>query len=272
MLPTSDPGISTTWSQLYHRLPISDEVYYAVFTEDKVASSRFDKERARVRDKFLELHRVLYPEIRRRGWDLHPHWHRPNIVSTWYIGRVEQIWFMKLRYLRSYKQVKLVESMMGVPRPLDYTETLYTKHPMMDVRIDSQFLAIELLVTEWAWWDAQNFKAKVERHEVHRNEFVRILEGLGNDYVFGGWPDTSKPELLTTAADLADEERLLEWLAEFEPGRDWLRLGIWYSDPEDYRLTRGRIVDEIIHRFGQLYPVYKFLLWDPDNDFRRERA
>ena len=86
---------------------------YAVFSENKVANSRFDQERNRVRDKFLALHNDLYPEIKRREWDLHPHWHAPNIVSTWYISRVEQIWFMKLRYLRSRDEVKALEKADG---------------------------------------------------------------------------------------------------------------------------------------------------------------
>ena len=38
------------------------------------------------------------------------------------------------------------------------------------------------------------------------------LRELGHDYIFGGWPDTQKPELITTAADLADEKQLLSWL------------------------------------------------------------
>jgi hypothetical protein len=241
---------------------------HATFTSSKVTSSRYDKERQRIRDKFLALHDVLYPKMKREGLDLHPHWHDPNIVSTWYIGRIKQIWFMKLRYLRSRAEVQAVEEMMGVPKPLDYSETQYTKHPMMDVRIDSEYLAIELLVTDKAWLDAQNFKRKVERHKIKRQQFIRILQGLGHDYIFGGWPDTSKPNLIKTAADLANEEELLDWLSEFDPGYSWLRLGIWYTDTEDFRLTTGRIVDEVLYRFKQLYPVYKYLLWTPDNNFR----
>ena len=67
----------------------------------------------RVRDKFLALHQAIFPEIQRRGWDLHPHWHTPNIVSTWYIGRVGRISFMNLRYLRSRQDVQRLESLMN---------------------------------------------------------------------------------------------------------------------------------------------------------------
>ncbi len=248
--------------------PFFSQENRATFTADKVTSSRFDKERQKVRDKFLALHNVLYLEIKRQGWELYPHWHKPSIVSTWYIGRVEQIWFMKLRYLRSRAQVKAIEEMMGVPKLLDYSETQYTKHPMIDIRIDSEYLAIELLLTNQAWWDAQNFKRKIECHNTKRREFVEILQSLGHDYIFGGWPDTSKPKLITTAADLANEERLLEWLSDFDPGHNWLRLGIWYTDYADFRLRTGRIVEETRYRFRQLYPVYQFLLWTSDNDYR----
>lgn len=57
---------------------------------------------------------------------------------------------MKLRYLRTRAKVQTVEEMMGVPKLLDYSETQYTKHPMISIRIDSEYLAIELLVTDKA--------------------------------------------------------------------------------------------------------------------------
>ncbi len=242
---------------------------HAVFARECVASSRYDQQRKRVRDKFLALHEALYPEMQQRGWDLHPHWHAPNIVSTWAIGRVEQIWFMKLRYLRSRQDVKRLETLMGVPAPLDYAETQYTKHPMLDVRIDSRFVAVELLVTEWAWWDAQNFKRKLGHDAAERERFFEMLRGLGRDFVFGGWPDSRKPELITNAADLAEEAALSAWLNRFEPGLDWLRLGVWYPGPDDFRLTTGHFAAEVLHRFEQLYPVYQFLLWTPRNNYRQ---
>ncbi|MBN1874009.1 MAG: hypothetical protein JXA33_07250 [Anaerolineae bacterium] len=248
--------------------PFFDREDHATFTSSKVINSRYDKERQRIRDKFLALHDILYPEMKREGLDLHPHWHPPNIVSTWYIGRIEQIWFMKLRYLRSRAEVQVVEEKMGVPKLLDYSETQYTKHPMMDIRIDSEYLAVELLLTDKAWLDAQNFKSKVEKHKTERQHLVRILQDLGHDYIFGRWPDTSKPDLIKTTADLANEERLLDWLSRFDPGYSWLRLGIWYTEYEDSRLTTGRIVEEVLYRFKQLYPVYQFLLWTPNNNFR----
>jgi hypothetical protein len=250
-----------------------DEPYFsaedhAVFGQEKTWSSDFDGERQGIRDKFLALHDVLYPEVKRHGWDLHPHWHPPNIVSTWFIGRIQDIGFMKLRYLRSKDQVRQVEQMMGIPKPLDRSETQYTKHPMIDVRIDRRYLAVELLLTEQAWWDAQNFRRKLLQHAGERVRFVDLLQGLGNDFIFGGWPDSREPELITTAGDLAQEDSLVAWVASFEPGYDWLRLGIWYGNQGDFRLTTKRIADEVMGRFAQLYPVYEFLLWTPDNDFR----
>ena len=242
---------------------------YAVFSRACAASSRYDKQRKRVRDKFVALHDVLFPEIERQGWDLHPHWHTPNIVSSWKIGRVDRIWFMKLRYLRAGEKVKDLEKLMDVPAPLDYAETLYTKHPMLDVRIDEKFFTIELLVTEWAWWDAQNFKGKLASDAAERSRFLQMLTGLGQDFIFGGWPDTQDPRLVTTAADLADDARLEIWLRGFEPGVDWLRLGIWYSNPADFRLHSVRIAEEVLYRFSQLYPVYEFLLWTPRNNYRQ---
>lgn len=241
---------------------------YGIFGSQKASSKVYDGERQRVRDKLLALHDVLYPEIRRRGWDLHPHWHPPNIVSTWFIGRIQTIQFMKLRYLRSGDDVRRVGAMMGIPRPLDRAETQYTKHPMIGIRIDRHYVALELLLTDQAWWDAQNFRRKVEQHEAERRQFVDLLRRLEADSIFGGWPDSQEPELITTAADLADEGQLLAWLAGFEPGYDWLRLGIWYNDHNNPCLTTRRISDEIITHFEQLYPVYEFLLWRPDNNYR----
>jgi hypothetical protein len=260
---------------LYNHLQPTDPFFsagdHAVFEEPCDSDKAYDKRRQRVRDKFLALHQAIFPEMQHRGWDLHPHWHAPNIVSTWYIGRVGRISFMKLRYLRSRQDVKRLGNLMGVPAPLDHAETQYTKHPMLDVRVDGRFIAIELLVTEWAWWDAQNFKNKIEGHPAERARFISLLRDLGDDYMFGGWPDTRSPQLVTTAADLADKDKLLSWMAGFEPGVDWLRLGIWYMQDDEFRLTTGEIAAEVLLRFEQLYPVYEFLLWRPENDFRQRR-
>ena len=239
---------------------------HEVFKPEKSSSSLYDGERQRVRDKFLALHDVLYPEIKRRGWDLHPHWYAPSIVSTWYVGRIQNIRFMKLRYLRSKDEVHRVERMMGIPPDGERSETRYIKHPLMDIRIDSKYLAVELLLTDQAWWDAQNFKRKLEHHGAERRAFIDLLRGLGTEYVFGGWPDSREPELNTNAAKLTDDDELVEWLARFEPG-DWLRLGIWYNVQKSRLPTQG-IAEEIIKRFAQLYPIYEFLLWTPENDYR----
>ncbi|MEA3377378.1 MAG: hypothetical protein U9R72_14405 [Chloroflexota bacterium] len=70
--------------------PFFSQEDHGVFEDARSSSSLYDGERQRVRDKFLALHDILYPEVKRREWDLHPHWHAPNIVSTWYKGRLSK--------------------------------------------------------------------------------------------------------------------------------------------------------------------------------------
>jgi hypothetical protein len=57
-------------------------------------------------------------------------------------------------------------------------------------------------------------------------------------------------------------------MAKYVPGQHDLRLGIRYN-PSDTRLRTDKIVQEILTRFAQLYPIYAFFSWSSKNDYRK---
>ncbi len=138
---------------------------------------------------------------------------------------------------------------------------------MLDIRLDSEYLAIESAAYRPSLVGCAELKNKIASDAEARDHFVSILRSLGHDYVFrrlAGLESTGPDH----NADLAREDALEDWFSRFEPGYDWLRLGIWYSDKTDSRLSTACIVDEILFASSSSSTLSTLLLWTPENDYR----
>ncbi len=83
---------------------------YAVFENGLVANAEYDGERERIRNKLTLLHKSIYPEIRKRKWDLHPHWMPQWLISASRISpATARIEFMTLRYSKPETTIKLMK-------------------------------------------------------------------------------------------------------------------------------------------------------------------
>jgi hypothetical protein len=98
-------------------------------------------------------------------------------------------------------------------------------------------------------------------HTLRLIEFVR-----GEDRPIG-YQDV----LRAKASRLVNVGVLNSTIDKYKPGGHDLRLGITYA-PDDKRLCTDVIAEEILERFGQLYPIYRFLSWSPKNDYRKSAA
>lgn len=246
---------------------------YAVFDSKLASNPDIDGERERVHNKLVGLHKLLFPEIRKRKWDLHPHWMSQWLVSASRISpATARIEFMTLRYSKPEATIKLMKQQLFE----DFGH--FYANAMLDTRIDSESFSVELLVSEKAWVDAQNLQARLQNGNAAKNHFRTMLAELGADYSLilsqfvrqDGRPLGYQQVLRAKASRLVNTGVLMATMAKYRPGGHDLRFGIQYKR-DDKRLRADTIVTEVLRRFEQLYPLYAFLSWSPENDFRKPK-
>lgn len=243
---------------------------YAVFGNGLAGNAEYDGERERVRAKLASLHKMIYPEIRKRKWDLHPHWMTQWLVSASRISpATSRIDFMTLRYSKPETTIKLMKKQL-----IEDFGHFYA-NAMLAARIDKEGFAVELYVSEKAWVDAQNLKNRLQDGTQERGHFRSLLAELGGEHTFrlsqfvrGEERPIGYQEIIRAKASrLVNVGMLNSTMEKYKPGGHELRLGISYA-PDDERLTADNIGGEILTRISQLYPIYAFLCWSPKNDYR----
>ena len=217
-------------------------------------------------DRFMNLHLALKDEIRKRDWDLHPHWKKSRIITnTSAASNQESNNSVVLSYLRTFEQAKLVENLMGIEGSTGNHEVLPVRHPVIELRLTPDHFAIELILSPSAWWDQQNFIGKFDI-ERQRQTLRNLLSQMGDDYRFGFWEGADLSDMHLTGWQLMQGRIMNEWMTTFADGQDWLRFGMWY-DPDCARLSADCIINEAVSRIGELYNLYDFLLWTSNNNY-----
>ncbi len=258
-------------------MPINDTFFtpqdFAVFENGIATNAEYDGERERVKDKLAALHQNIYPEIRKRKWDLHPHWMSQWLISASRLSpATTRIEFMTVRYSKPETTIKLMKKQF-----IEDFGSFYA-NAMIAARVDKAGFAIELLVSEKAWVDAQNFKNRLAAGADQRGHLRNLLAELDGECVFrlaqyvrqeagpGGYQDVVRAK----AVRLVNPGTLSSALEKYKPGAHDLHLGISYK-PSDARLRKDNIVPEILRRFEQLYPIYEYVAWSLKNDYRQAK-
>lgn len=247
---------------------------YAVFGNGLTGNAEYDGERERIREKLVGLHKVIYPEIRKRKWDLHPHWMPQWLISASRISpATPRIDFMTVRYSKPETTIKLMKKQL-----IEDFGHFYA-NAMIAARIDKEGFAVELFVSDKAWLDGQNLVSRLQESAEQRGHFRNLLAELGGEHTLRlaqfvrpeeGYP--SYQEILRAKASrLVNVGMLNSILEKYKPGGHDLRLGIYYA-PNDKRLYAENIAAEIFTRLEQLYPIYAFMSWSPKNDYRQAPA
>lgn len=241
---------------------------FQVFAEPHSGDPAADMERIRLRDKLAWLHQQIYPEMRARRWDLHPHWVPQYLISTARISHaIPKIDFLLLRYSKAETVVKLLKKELGEDLSPPYSTAL------LGVRADSRGLAVELLVSDMARADGENFKNKLSQSAPEKRQLRQLFAELGGDFVLsyetvrrGDGPEVFEQVLRYKCSRLVNLGTLDSILAKFIPGTHRLRVAVQYA-AADPSLEADTLPTEIMHRMGQLYLLYQFVSWSPRNDY-----
>jgi hypothetical protein len=214
-----------------------------------------------VSQRLIDLHKVVYPRMRKYGLDLHSAYTllRGESSAAPHNGSA-----LTLTYLRSGSQAAVVEGIMGRDH-VNEEQVVARRHPCIELRLTPHGLTVELVVSPDAWYDQQNFAGKLTVAQ-HRDAFFRALARLGAGYRVGFWGGLHLDDMHLNAGQLPPTRVLNEWFNTFAPGRDWLRVGYWYA-PEDSALSADNIANELFNRVRDLSAIYNFVAWTSNNDF-----
>lgn len=216
--------------------------------------------------RLLELHNTLFPRIRNHSLDLHTRWQKSNIVSYDSAATTTQEEAVALVYFRSREQASQVERLMGKDGAMINSVVETYRHPLIEVRLTPNHLAVELIVSPSAWYDQQNLAGKIAIPQ-YRVEFRKLLKKLGSGYHFGFWDGVELGDMQVEVTYLMHGQVLNEWLDTFAAGYDWLRIGRWTPAdtlPQDDRHLANEIFDAVQH----LYGLYEFIRWTGNNNYR----
>lgn len=241
---------------------------FQVFTDPRAADPSSDVERVRLRDKLAWLHEQIYPEIRARRWDIHPHWTKQYLISTArLVPGVPRIDFLLLRYGKAETVVKLMKKEFGEDLSHPYSTAL------LGVRANAHGLAVELLLPDKAWADGRNFKNKLAHGAPQKRHLRQLFAELGRYYYMTlelpSWQTGSavNTELLRIKCSrLVNLGTLDAAMGRFAAGEHQLRVSADYA-ADDERLDGDALPGEILYRLGQLYLLYQFVSWSPRNDY-----
>lgn len=215
-------------------------------------------------NKFVDLHKVLYSQIRNHNLQLFPRPKNSLITPSSAASPVDNR-LLTLVYFRSIDQAMMVEQSMGREGFGDETTVEAYRHPVIEIRLTPDQLAVELIISPDAWWDQQNLVGKlgIDRH---RNTFRQVLRQMPDDFYFGFWGGVHLSDMHLTPSQLAYGNVLERWMATFAEGQDWLRFGAWYALDHE-ALTAEDIQAELFGRIRALVKVYEYVLWTSDNNF-----
>lgn len=232
--------------------PFSERDFEA-FQKHKWSDPEYNPERLRLKRKLATVGEPLRAAVARAGEKLvlRTSIHNPYVFNG---NRVDSLWL----YLSPADAAKKpLRDLLGVEFQKD-TDASYV-HANLVVEIDGAGLEAGLRINQKAWWDTQNIKGRCSRRE-GAEELANLLNQVGEPYalIMHDWQRT------WPCGQLAWDD-IMEFLRYFEPGTHRLRL-VRRIERGDPLATSAGLFPELAREFEKLVPVYRFVLWSPDNN------
>jgi hypothetical protein len=219
-----------------------------------------------VAKRLQQLHEKIYPQIKLNDMDLHITTSDVAAVMPSSVSTSEAGGALSLAYLRQRGAAATVERLMGREEVASVNKVDIHRHPVIEVRLGSDNLAVELIMSPDAWWDQQNLVGKLSITR-HRQEFHSLLKDFNAPYCMGFWRGTHLSDMHLTAHQFQHPRIMEEWMSTFAPGADWWRIGIWFDYDED-ALADDTITNTMLEVMHPLYNLYNYLGWTGDNNYR----
>jgi hypothetical protein len=226
------------------------------------------RERQNVRDKFLELDKILWPFIENQNWDLHRHRQASHYVSsdhfiylpdgTPIVKFIDGMW---LHYGKSTEQLDFMKKISGnffSKRDLDPYYNAFYLHTRIQFYINNRiFRCWLLLATDKNYYDRSEFLRRIVSDNSVKDRLFKLINPLLDKGFIYEIDDEKLP--LKSGLTLI---QLINFLKKDKEGR--------YSGivkeylPEDKLLSRDSIGKEMIENLKLLYPIYDLMAYRPN--------
>lgn len=215
--------------------------------------------------RFNQLHQGVLAQI--KTYSLNLNLIKPdNPITQQSVCTIELQNVLCTQYLRTRSEALVVERLMGREEVATLKNIEARRHPVIELRLFSDYLALEFVMSPNSWWDQENLVGKLNVSR-HKQTYHGMLRQFRAAYRMGFWRGTHLSNMHLTAAQFQHPRIMQEWMSTFEPSKDWFRLGIWYRH-EDERLHPDNILEELMTEIKTLYQLYEQFLWTSDNNYR----
>lgn len=217
-----------------------------------------------LRQRFLELHRRLSSQFHTHNLPLHIYDREPLRAQSIAAG-MSYTPVLAIDYLRPEDKSRAVERVMGRAE-FSAGRIEADRHPAIELRLTREYFTLELVVPPTARVDQENLAGKL-RVERQRLQFFDALARLDRSFRLGYWRGLHLSEMHLEGRYFRQPSILQEWLDTFDAGRDWLRLGLWFT-PQSPELDETILIPTLTLRIKALYRVYEEIGWTSANDYR----
>lgn len=220
--------------------------HFAAFEGNKPwsVSDAVNQERMKVRNQLFKLHSRLYPEIQKKGWDLHEHYAFDDTVSSAIHSSFtsEELGGMWLHYGRSKPAIK---AFGDDQTPLDFMRLQIIIHK------DNVGIWNRIGKNSGSRIDREYFKSKMSSDEDYRKRFFKLVSSLPDEYFI------RMNNELRYVREFGNERQLAEFVSA-DDIKYYFIIGIEFL-PDDPGLSEQTIVSRIIENFELLYPIYDLM-------------
>ena len=221
-----------------------------------------EKERSKAHKRFLELHRIIYPQFANYGLKhLFHHNYEDNIVSHYYhidgftSKQLDSMWlsYGKSDSAISQYQLKYEPGLGATRKENDRSTQTFSHHARLQIRIELTKVCLWLFFGKknGSAVDRQNFRDKM-RTASFRNEFFELVSDLPEGYyisLFRG--NHESPRKFNDADDLHHYCKREKIENHFYIGKDYQII-----DPE---ISDVNLPITTLTEFKRLYPLYNLM-------------
>lgn len=225
--------------------------HHNAFSGDKPYSrdSKVVAERAAVSDRLIDLHNLLWPLIKTKNWNVHPHHMDQHITSSvQHSDHTDKdlgaVW---LHYGRSEAELNRFAKVYG-----DEQTSLY--HMRLQVLVHDYDVAVWFRVGKrnGSVVDRTAFKRRMDADSSYRQRFFDLIKRLPERFFVRINDERRLVQTFTTP------NQLHEFVRQDNIQQYYFIIGTSYS-PDDPKLSIDHIVSTVIEDFTWLEPLYQLL-------------